>query len=284
MILFRCECGEAHSVDDRYTGGTAECQACGRKLAIPEESDADVVLVYSRSTESGSGIAVSRDRIPEQLKSGDLDPTDLILDSGGWMPLSTEFMNSMVGELPAADTSQPVLTVRELVGDAGGEAKSRIVKVPLIDMTMGNGNVDGGAVPAPPSTARRGRKSVRRGRLRARVVVAFVGVLAVTVLYDQVLGPLTSKWLNRATTIMVRNRRSQSVTLRYGWGGREKVAGRSMSTVKMHVGLWAVRYMHIVPVGNGESEKEAMTVFFKLRPLKTVLVTIERDAVTVRHP
>ncbi len=131
MIMFRCACGAAYRVKDNYAGGEAECQSCGKKVAIPRESDPDVLLVFKGSDSEPNPL--SREAVAAGLAEGTLATNDLFWDGAKWATLDPDLLAGEQVDLSGFGKNRTKPGTVHIAA-SGGRMGTEIVSLPPIQL------------------------------------------------------------------------------------------------------------------------------------------------------
>jgi hypothetical protein len=271
MILFACECGSPYMVEDQYAGGTLECTACGKGIAIPSASDPRVALVF-RAGESEDGVPMLREEVERLVAAGEFTEAELIWDGTTWRPV-TEVMG---GGAPGGEEHAKLHLKRrddeeeEEEGELAFDGIEPIQKVQLDEEEL-----------QQLPTKKREKKEKKRKEKKERksrnasgvglwlkrvfgsdpamgpkvnvpvqifwfLVVAFFG-------FRLGVGPLISKFRETPTYVVVYNGMGQEYTASLGWRRLKKdIYPNTSACFEVYVGMRETQTLTLTPKkGNG---------------------------------
>ncbi len=293
MILFRCSCGAAHGVDDKYAGGTAMCEKCGQHVPIPKESDSEVQLVY-KAGESETGVPLSREEVDQALAAGELTPRDLIWHESTWYPLS-KFLSG--GESAGVDVGgeAPEIPFEAMLESAIGE----LMPVQgVLDRKKANAAAKAKSPKSPRKGVRRflprirfpgGKKGkaaeARPARQKTKLYVAVqavLGVLAVVIGFKFGFGPLISSVRKKTTYVVVRNHGKTAYRAKLGWRAvlgsdsfKVEIGPDDLRQFDIHVGMPETQTLTLEPMTEAEDAAEVHKIKLPLRPGAIVWVNVK---------
>jgi len=285
MVLFRCSCGAAHAIEERFAGGTAQCEQCGQRVPIPQQSDEGVLLVY-KSGEDEEGIPMARDQVERALITGALSSLDLIWHENTWYPLR-DFMGEQEDDVAPPEPAEGDGEQKELEATIGALTPIHMTVTPE----------DEEPIPTAEPVERRrfrflpfGRKSraqradggtEREKKTPVQIVAQVLGVILILgIAFKFGFGPLISSARKMTSYVIVQNHEDIDYTAKLGWRAllgsssyKAELSKQSVCSFEIDVGMPEKQTLTLIPVEEGKGEPFKVKV--PLRPGLAVLVNLK---------
>ena len=287
MILFRCSCGAGYGVDNRYAGGTAQCEQCGQRVPIPAESDPSVLLIY-KAGQDAEGAPMARDEVERALLTGELASSDLIWHENTWYPLRDFLGDQMDDAAPHPSGDGNAKALEEVIG----ELEPMHIAVTVEDEKREE-------TPAPKrkrglnflrfgKKAREGEDAGGEGRqekqkktLVQHVLQVLAVLLILGVAYRFGFGPLISGARDMTTYVVVHNHEDIEYNVKLGWRAllgsssyKAVLSAQSVCSFEIDVGMPEKQGLKLTPVEEGKGEPFKLRV--PLRPGRAIMVNLRQ--------
>lgn len=260
MILFRCECGALHNIDDQFHGQIHPCDNCNQACVVPLESDPLLVYVYQKG-HGETGFCYEKSTIREQIESGTLNLSKALAWNGiHWERLEKFAERGGLGDdftLPKQE-AVPLSKVSETaVQDAekAAEENASNASEALSEDSSENDTV-----------AKEEQSPVKKIlRIVAIVIVVFGG-------YRFGFGPIISKVLKKPTQVIIYNGGDKTYKVTLGWRRLKTQVGQDGAAANLTLyTCWGDRQK--ITLTDEGGEKTSFTI--PVPPGETVLVNAD---------
>ena len=297
MILFRCNCGAVHSLEETHAGTDIRCTQCDNDMTVPARSDSHLVLVHRPGGPEG-GTTILRDELERQIVAGKAAEGQLFWNERGWRPIA-EF-----GQ--AAPDAKPKLRLRQKSTpeeeDPKPQTSSAIQKVVLDEdeeeelerasqahreeqdgllSRRASKGQDAGLTEAASSasTPKRTRKEKKAAKGKktpvGRIIQVILLIFALAGGYKWGVGPLVSAFREAPTEIVVQNQTDATYTCSFRWmlgirGQSQEIPAGSHGLFTEYVGLPQTMTLKCTPTGGGDPIRHRL----RFRPGRRTLVNL----------